>query len=206
MLAPSATTTGDGFSVRRPTAMTPKMFLAVPGVSGYCHTNRRRACQMTKRWLVLGVLGLSAAGLAVAACSGDDNQNNQDKNGSDGGPDGTTVSEASTDSSSTSDSSTPDSSTPDSSKPDGSGTADAGHDAESCTGFDASALNDASVAAGFAQVWEVYRCYGCHQSASQVVTDAGGNITLSGNNQGLGDSGTIFPPNLTSDPATGLGC
>jgi hypothetical protein len=50
----------------------------------------------------------------------------------------------------------------------------------------------------------VYRCYGCHQSTP--AGDGGEGIVLSGNSAGLGDSGTIFPPNLTNDPATGLGC
>jgi hypothetical protein len=88
---------------------------------------------------------------------------------------------------------------------DGSAPADAGGDASTCVPFDAAGLDDASVAAGFEQV-QVYRCYGCHQSSTQTVSDAGAGIVLSGNNAGLGDSGTIFPPNLTSDPATGLGC
>jgi hypothetical protein len=74
-----------------------------------------------------------------------------------------------------------------------------------CTVFDASGLDEASVAAGFEQVWRTYRCWGCHQEASQKVDDAGQGIVLSGNNQGIGDSGTIFPPNLTNDP-TGIGC
>jgi len=86
----------------------------------------------------------------------------------------------------------------------GGGPSDAG--GSTCEAYDASGLDAASVAAGFEQVWQVYRCYSCHQSSSQVVDDAGDGIVLSGNNAGLGDSGTIFPPNLTSDPATGLGC
>jgi hypothetical protein len=77
--------------------------------------------------------------------------------------------------------------------------------AAACAMFDASGLDEGSVAAGFQQVWQVYRCWGCHQGASQAVTDAGSGIVLSGNNAGLGDSGTIFPPNLTNDP-TGIGC
>jgi hypothetical protein len=72
--------------------------------------------------------------------------------------------------------------------------------------FDASGLDEASVAAGFQDVWRVYRCFACHQKRSQTVDDAGGGIVLSGNNDGLGDSGMIFPPNLTNDPSTGLGC
>jgi hypothetical protein len=75
-----------------------------------------------------------------------------------------------------------------------------------CALFDASALDEASVMAGFQQVWHVYRCYTCHQSPMQMVDDAGNGIVLSGNNAGLGDSGMVFPPNLTNDPTTGLGC
>jgi hypothetical protein len=77
--------------------------------------------------------------------------------------------------------------------------------AGSCALFDASSMDDAAVAAGFESVWKVYRCYSCHQRASQLVDDAGNGIVLSGNNDGLGDSGTTYPPNLTNDP-TGLGC
>ena len=54
-------------------------------------------------------------------------------------------------------------------------------------------------------VWTVYRCAGCHQKASQLIDDAGNGIVLSGNNNGIGDSGMTFPPNLTNDPSTGLG-
>lgn len=86
---------------------------------------------------------------------------------------------------------------------------DAGAEAEAaaaaCAVFDASGLDEAAVAAGFQQVWQVYKCWSCHQKASQTVSDAGVGIVLSGNNDGLGDSGMIFPPNLTNDP-TGLGC
>jgi hypothetical protein len=72
--------------------------------------------------------------------------------------------------------------------------------------FDASGLDEASVAAGFHAVWTVYRCAGCHQKTSQLIDDAGNGIVLSGNNNGIGDSGMTFPPNLTNDPSTGLGC
>ncbi len=75
-----------------------------------------------------------------------------------------------------------------------------------CAVPDAAALDSASVEAGFYAVWQVYKCYSCHQRKSSVVDSLGNGIVLSGNNDGLGDSGTVFPPNLTSDPATGLGC
>jgi hypothetical protein len=39
-----------------------------------------------------------------------------------------------------------------------------------------------------------------------LVDDAGNGIVLSGNNAGIGDSGTTFPSNLTPDPTTGVGC
>jgi hypothetical protein len=84
--------------------------------------------------------------------------------------------------------------------------ADAASDSGACTLFDASGLDDASVQAGRLAVWTVYRCQGCHQKATQKVDDAGAGIVLSGNNDGLGDSGQVFPSNLTGDPMTGLGC
>jgi hypothetical protein len=83
---------------------------------------------------------------------------------------------------------------------------DASNPVTTCRIFDASGLDDASVAAGFQQVWEVYRCFSCHQNPNQAVDSTGHGIVLSGNNLGLGNSGTIFPPNLTDDPGTGLGC
>jgi hypothetical protein len=79
-------------------------------------------------------------------------------------------------------------------------------DAGACVSFDAAGLDDASVQAGRLAVWMVYKCQGCHQRASQPVNDAGAGIVLSGNNDGIGDSGMTFPPNLTGDPITGLGC
>lgn len=89
--------------------------------------------------------------------------------------------------------------------PDG-GTVDASDGGSSCTVFDASGLDEASVAAGFHSVWTVYRCANCHQKSTQLIDDAGNGIVLSGNNNGIGDSGMTFPPNLTNDPSTGLGC
>ncbi len=88
----------------------------------------------------------------------------------------------------------------------GASASDGGDAGPACVAYDASALDDAGVAAGFAAIFDVYHCYSCHQNPSQKVTDAGLGIVLSGNNMGLGDSGTLFPPNLTNDPATGLGC
>ncbi len=166
---------------------------------------------MTRKWLVLAGLGLSFGGLAAIACSSSSDNQGQPNSEPDAGPDSTTEGDGATpgDGSSPIDSSTRDTSTP----PADAGadstadsTADSAADGSACVPFDASALDDASVSAGFAQVWKVYRCYSCHQGASQVVSDAGAGIVLSGNNAGLGDSGTIFPPNLTGDPSTGLGC
>jgi hypothetical protein len=156
---------------------------------------------MNRRALFLGTLSAVCGVIAVAACGGDDSS-----------PATTGTPDASTDSTSEAaielDSSAPDTSKlPDTGtgKPDAADAGDAG-DAGACVAVDVGALDDASVAAGFQQVWQVYRCAGCHQKPSQTVDDAGNGIVLSGNNNGLGDSGTIFPPNLTGDPPTGLGC
>jgi hypothetical protein len=161
---------------------------------------------MTRKWLFLAGLGLSVGGLTAIACSSSSDNQGQPNSEPDAGPDSTTEGDTGTpdDSSSPVDSSTRETSTPADAGADGA--ADAASDASACVGFDASALDDAAVAAGFAQVWQVYRCYSCHQSSSQAVSDAGAGIVLSGNNAGLGDSGTVFPPNLTGDPSTGLGC
>jgi hypothetical protein len=155
---------------------------------------------MNRRWAwgLTGVVALAAGALAVPACSSDD-----------GVPTGGSTPDATTPDVVGSDVvTTPDSPTADApSNNDASQVSDAGDaGASTCTVFDAAGLDDASVAAGFQAVWKVYRCYGCHQKASQTVDDAGNGIVLSGNNDGLGDSGTIFPPNLTNDPTTGLGC
>jgi hypothetical protein len=140
-------------------------------------------------WVGLGALGL-AYGAAFVACS-------SNGDGQDAGVDQSTPD-------ATKDVGTQDSTTKDVAA---DTTNDTSTDApQACTVYDASMLDDASVAAGFTQVWKVYRCYTCHQKASQTVDEAGVGIVLSGNNNGLGDSGTIFPPNLTNEPTTGLGC
>jgi len=84
--------------------------------------------------------------------------------------------------------------------------ADAAADAAACVLFDASGLDEASVQAGKVALWTVYKCQACHQNASLMVDDAGNGLVLAGNDAGIGDSGMVFPPNLTSDPTTGLGC
>lgn len=140
-------------------------------------------------WIGLGALGL-AYGVAFVACSSDSNP--QDAGVDQTSPDvGTKDVVADT---------TQKDSPVDS-------PADSPSDAQlGCTVYDASALNEASVSAGFLDVWKTYKCYTCHQKSTQTVDDAGNGIVLSGNNNGLGDSGLIFPPNLTNEPTTGLGC
>jgi len=69
-----------------------------------------------------------------------------------------------------------------------------------CMAVDAGSLDDAAVSAGLQFIVSTGHCTHCHQSNP----DAG--IILSGNNNSITDAGPVFPPNLTSDPATGLGC
>ena len=153
---------------------------------------------MHTKWVgAIGVVGLACGALAIPAC-GDDTATNGPS--VDSGPDSTMSSSSSGSGSGSSSGSGSGSSS--------GGAQEGGSDsgAASCSLFDASGLDEASVAAGFQAVWTLYRCWGCHQKTSQMVDDAGNGIVLSGNNDGLGDSGMIFPPNLTGDPATGLGC
>ena len=70
----------------------------------------------------------------------------------------------------------------------------------SCVPFDAGPLDDAAVTAGLAFIENTGHCTHCHQANP----DAG--ITLSGNINSISDAGPVFPPNLTPDPATGIGC
>lgn len=70
----------------------------------------------------------------------------------------------------------------------------------SCMAFDAGTLDDAAISAGLAFIQNVGHCNHCHQNNP----DAG--ITLSGNMNSLSDAAPIYPPNLTPDPVTGLGC
>jgi hypothetical protein len=129
-------------------------------------------------WLVLAMASASGATL-IPACSSDDN------NGADGSADQTA----------------PDTSTMEASSD--TGMKDTGNDAMDgggCVGYDASNLDDASVQAGLALVLQ-FKCYNCHQKQS---LDAG--LVLSGNNTSLVEGGAIFPPNLTPDTKTGLGC
>jgi len=74
--------------------------------------------------------------------------------------------------------------------------ADAGVEA-SCVAFDAGALDPSQIDAG-KQLVTILQCTSCHGEA------------LSGNPDGVPSptaiGGTAYPKNLTSDPATGLGC
>jgi hypothetical protein len=140
----------------------------------------------THRWLILATIASSGAALAFAGC-GDDSGT-----AANGGADATS-----------------DATTQDSARQDGATdatTADSGNDGSSCVPYDLSQLDASSVEAGFYAAWQVYKCQGCHQKSSQKVDDAGAGLVLSGNNDGIGDSGMVFPPNLTGDPTTGLGC
>jgi hypothetical protein len=78
---------------------------------------------------------------------------------------------------------------------------DSGPDATACTPFDAGTIDPNLADAGMNLVLQ-FRCYGCHQNNA---LDAGG-LVLSGRATSLSDAAPIFPPNLTPDPATGLGC
>jgi len=68
---------------------------------------------------------------------------------------------------------------------------------EASCAVDAGPLDDATVALGMALVAS-HKCHNCH------------GTTLSGNNDGVpsltAEGGLAYPPNLTPDPATGLGC
>ncbi|MGA3123775.1 MAG: hypothetical protein ABSF69_23670 [Polyangiaceae bacterium] len=81
-------------------------------------------------------------------------------------------------------------------------TSDAAEGGGLCAAFDAGTLDEASVAAGLAFIENTGRCYHCHQTD----TSADAAIVLSGNDASISDSGPIYPPNLTPDLATGLGC
>jgi hypothetical protein len=75
--------------------------------------------------------------------------------------------------------------------------ADAGVDPGSCVPFDAASLDDAEVALGLAIATQL-DCQKCHGSQ------------YAGNNDGVVSPTTVggvaYPPNLTPDPRTGLGC
>lgn len=68
---------------------------------------------------------------------------------------------------------------------------------EASCAVDAGPLDDAQIQLG-AAIISTHRCFQCHGQ------------TLSGNNDGVqwtsDEGGFAYPPNLTSDPTTGLGC
>jgi hypothetical protein len=142
------------------------------------------------RWFAFGGMSVfGAAAALVVACGGDD---------SGGIPfDGSTPDNTNPvpDTSPGDDTGNPDVSPGDGNTQD---VASDGSDA-SCPGSDA-ALDEASVASGLAFV-TAKNCMRCHQAQP---ADAG--IILSGRTTSLVDGGMIYPPNLTPDPATGLGC
>jgi hypothetical protein len=159
---------------------------------------------MNRRFAV--ILGLvtatCAAPTAFVACSSSNSGGNG--GGQDAGKDQSTSGDSTApDSSQGMDSSNNDSTASDTGGGEGGG-GDAG-DGGTCAIYDASGLDDASVAAGFLQVWQVYKCWKCHQNPTDLVDDAGNGIVLNGNTVGLGDSGMIFPPNLTNS-SQALGC
>jgi hypothetical protein len=131
--------------------------------------------------LAVAISLATAAAVAFPGCSSDDN------NAMDG----------STDQSTSFDTTQKDSPSND------TGVADTGTDGSDgggCMGYDAAGLDDASVQAGLALVLQL-KCYNCHQNQP---LEAG--LELSGKNTSLQQGGAIFPPNLTSDIKTGLGC
>jgi hypothetical protein len=77
------------------------------------------------------------------------------------------------------------------------GDASDGFDGNTCVIFDASTLDAAQVANGLAII-KTHKCFDCHGD------------TLTGNFDGVQDAfdegGVAYPPNLTQDPVTGLGC
>jgi len=91
----------------------------------------------------------------------------------------------------------PDAGGPDATTSEASTADDSGGDDGGCVLYDASGLDDAAVSAGGALVTAL-KCRKCH-----------GDL-LSGNADGVQsiqtEGGLAYPPNLTPDPATGLGC
>jgi hypothetical protein len=142
-----------------------------------------------KRYLAIlsGAVGLACA---VQACGGDDTGFTPEDSGA---PDSTVP-----DGSSTSDGGKSEGG--DAKAKDSGGGADADATAVACTAFDAGRLDEASVAQGLNFVQSTGRCFRCHQS------DPDAAITLSGNSASISDAGMVFPPNLTPDLMTGLGC
>ena len=154
-----------------------------------------------KAWAI-GVLGTCCAAAVMLACSDDDNSGGSPN---DSGPDASTMEAASPkpDASSAADAgmeaTTPEAggeagASTDASTADGSNGPDASDasDAMACTVIEAS-LDEASVQAGLTLAMQ-YKCSNCHGSG------------LVGNVTSIVDGGQVYPPNLTRDPMTGLGC
>jgi hypothetical protein len=139
------------------------------------------------------VLLLSGSAFTFAACSGDD-----DNSGLSGPrilPDATAAADTLV---SGADTSTQDSLVP----PGDDGASDSSAPDTSCPGaFDAAGLDDAAVQSGLALILNAYHCYNCHQAQP---LNAG--LVLSGHNASIRDGEAIYPPNLTPDKETGLGC
>src|SRR5580692_5066856 len=150
---------------------------------------------MKRLAILLGVFGTAAF---AAACS-------SSKSGGgpgDSGPDSTTEGGSSSQEAgpdSTTDAPTEVTDASDAGSADGSEAATSEGGA-TCMAFDAGALDDAAVAAGMQFILATGHCNNSHQT----VADAG--LILSGNMNSITDAGPVFPPNLTPDPATGLGC
>lgn len=167
---------------------------------------------MSRRFaVILGLVTATCAASGFVACSsssggnggGEDAGSDHSTSGDSTAPDSNPGVDGSMKDSTASDSTASETGSGDGGETDGGTEASDG--GGTCAIYDASGLNEASVQAGFIQVWQVYKCWHCHQNPTDVVDDAGNGILLNGNTVGLGDSGTIFPPNLTNS-AVALGC
>jgi hypothetical protein len=134
---------------------------------------------LTVRCVALGFLLIPAAGAVVAAC---------DSNG--------TVVSTPIDSGASHDATSADTGS-DSGLDASIDVAEEPSEVEASCAVDAGPLDDAEVALGMELV-TLHKCQNCH------------GVALSGNNDGVpsttAEGGLAYPPNLTSDPATGLGC
>lgn len=133
---------------------------------------------MRRRVLALASIGWGLAALGLVACAGDDTNPPL--------PDAGAI----------------DATTADGSSGDSSAATDGGRDggaieAGECVPFDAAALSDAAIQAGL-KIVQARKCQTCHGQQ------------LQGNQNGLpskgAEGGTAYPPDLTPDPETGLGC
>jgi len=142
--------------------------------------------------VALGTLAVAYGSIVIAACSDDDTVAGNNPS-TEGPADGTL--DASGDNAHPS----IDTGTPDTNQKDTS--IDTNKPLGDCVGaIDAASLDDAEVQQGLATVL-AFKCYNCHQS---TPLDAG--LVLSGRNTSLVPDGAVYPPNLTPDPDSGLGC